>query len=109
MRGFNVGLSEQQIGMTIDGLPNGNSNYGGGSKANRYIDFENLARAEVSQGTSDISSPSHEALGGTINFVTNNPYEETRLRSGISLGDNNARRFYMRYDTGNITDSTSHI
>ncbi|HRW30638.1 MAG TPA: Plug domain-containing protein, partial [Emcibacteraceae bacterium] len=52
MRGFTVGLSEQQIGMTIDGLPNGNSNYGGGSKANSYIDFENLARAEVSQGTS---------------------------------------------------------
>ena len=107
MRGFNVGLSEQQIGMTIDGLPNGNSNYGGGSKANRYIDFENLARAEVSQGTSDISSPSHEALGGTINFVTNNPLDEQRLRAGLSIGDNNARRYFFRYDTGNITDSTS--
>ena len=107
MRGFNVGLSEQQIGMTIDGLPNGNSNYGGGSKANRYIDFENLARAEVSQGTSDISSASHEALGGTINFVTNNPMDEQRLRAGLSIGDNNARRYFFRYDTGNINDSTT--
>lgn len=107
MRGFNVGLSEQQIGMTIDGLPNGNSNYGGGSKANRYIDFENLSRAEVAQGTSDISSASHEALGGTINFVTNNPLDEARLRAGLSAGDNNARRYYFRYDTGNLTDSTT--
>jgi len=107
MRGFNVGLSEQQIGMTIDGLPNGNSNYGGGSKANRYIDFENLSRAEVSQGTSDISSASHEALGGTINFVTNNPLDEQRMRAGLSIGDNNARRYYFRYDTGQITDSTT--
>ncbi|MCC3860254.1 TonB-dependent receptor domain-containing protein [Pseudemcibacter aquimaris] len=106
MRGFNVGLSEQQIGMTIDGLPNGNSNYGGGSKANRYIDFENLSRAEVSQGTSDISSASHEALGGTINFVTNNPEDEERLRAGISMGDNNAQRYFFRYDTGDITDRT---
>jgi hypothetical protein len=50
MRGFNVGLSEQQIGMTIDGLPNGNSNYGGGSKANRYIDFENLGVQKYLKG-----------------------------------------------------------
>jgi outer membrane receptor protein involved in Fe transport len=50
MRGFNVGLSEQQIGMTIDGLPNGNSNYGGGSKANRYIDFENLGVQKYHKG-----------------------------------------------------------
>ncbi len=107
IRGFNLGLSEQQIGMTIDGLPNGNSNYGGGSKANRYVDSENLARAEVSQGTSDISSASHEALGGTINFITNNPLDERRLRGAISIGDNNARRYYFRYDTGNITDSTT--
>lgn len=107
IRGFNVGLNEQQIGMTIDGLPNGNSNYGGGSKANRYIDFENLSRAEVSQGTSDISSASHEALGGTINFVTNDPLDESRLRGGISIGDNNARRFFFRYDTGAITNNTN--
>ncbi|VAV92266.1 TonB-dependent receptor [hydrothermal vent metagenome] len=106
IRGFNVGLSEQQIGMTIDGLPNGNSNYGGGSKANRYIDSENMARAEVSQGTSDIASPSHEALGGTINFVTNNPTEESGMRAGISVGNNNAQRYFFRYDTGEIMQNT---
>ncbi|MBL4801488.1 MAG: TonB-dependent receptor plug domain-containing protein, partial [Emcibacter sp.] len=106
IRGFNVGLSEQQIGMTIDGLPNGNSNYGGGSKANRYIDSENLERVEVAQGTSDISSPSHEALGGTINFITNNPAEESGLQAGISIGDNNAQRYFFRYDTGEVMSNT---
>lgn len=38
LRGFQTNLDEQQVGMTIDGLPNGGSNYGGGAKANRYID-----------------------------------------------------------------------
>ena len=56
MRGFQVSLSDQQIGMTIDGLPNGNSNYGGGAKANRYIDNQNIAGVNVSQGTADIAS-----------------------------------------------------
>ncbi|MCJ9428614.1 TonB-dependent receptor domain-containing protein [Kordiimonas marina] len=106
IRGFNVGLSEQQIGMTIDGLPNGNSNYGGGAKANRYLDNENMERAEVSQGTADISSPSHEALGGTINFISNDPTENQRFWAGISAGQNNAQRYFMRYDTGEIFANT---
>lgn len=42
IRGFQVNLNEQQIGMTVDGIANGNSNYGGGAKANRYIDTENV-------------------------------------------------------------------
>ncbi|GHF25040.1 TonB-dependent receptor [Kordiimonas sediminis] len=106
VRGFTVSLSEQQVGMTIDGLPNGNSNYGGGAKANRYIDTENLARAEVSQGTADIASPSHEALGGTINFVTNNPHEDQRFWAGLTMGENNAERYFVRYDTGEFAEGT---
>jgi outer membrane receptor for Fe3+-dicitrate len=106
VRGFTVGLSEQQIGMTIDGLPNGNSNYGGGAKANRYLDNENLARAEVSQGTADISSASHEALGGTINFVSDDPHEEQRFWAGLSFGNNNAQKYFFRYDTGEIAEGT---
>lgn len=106
VRGFTVSLSEQQIGMTIDGLPNGNSNYGGGAKANRYIDNENMARAIVSQGTADIASPSHEALGGTIDFQTSDPYEEQRFWAGLSFGENNAQRYFFRYDTGEIAEGT---
>lgn len=107
IRGFTVSLSEQQVGMTIDGLPNGNSNYGGGTKANRYIDNENLARAEVSQGTADIASPSNEALGGTINFVSSNPHDEQRFWAGLTFGENNAQRYFVRYDTGEIAEGTT--
>ena len=79
IRGFQVNLNEQQIGMTVDGIANGNSNYGGGAKANRYIDTENVRGVEVSQGTADIASRSHEALGGTLNFTTIDPSMEQGL------------------------------
>jgi outer membrane receptor protein involved in Fe transport len=100
VRGFQTNLSEQQVGSTIDGFPNGNSNYGGGAKANRYIDAANLGGVEVSQGTADIASRSHEALGGTLNFLTEDPLDSTRIRTQLAVGDYDAQRMYIRYDTG---------
>ncbi|MEP0177926.1 MAG: TonB-dependent receptor [Paraglaciecola sp.] len=106
IRGFQVDLSQQQIGMTVDGIANGNSNYGGGAKANRYIDTENLARVDVSQGTSDIASRSHEALGGTLDFVTIDPGIEERLVVSTTFAEFDGRKFFARYDTGEIAKDT---
>jgi outer membrane receptor protein involved in Fe transport len=106
IRGFQVNLNEQQIGMTVDGIANGNSNYGGGAKANRYIDTENVRGVEVSQGTADIASRSHEALGGTLNFTTINPSMEQGLVTSVTAGEFDASKFYVRYETGEIFKDT---
>ncbi len=106
IRGFQVSLDEQQLGMTIDGIPNGNSNYGGGSKANRFLDTENLFAVDVVQGTSDIASWSHEALGGSMNFRSVDPTQESGLTASTTFGDNNARKLFVRYNTGEIMDNT---
>jgi iron complex outermembrane receptor protein len=106
IRGFQVSLDEQQLGMTVDGIPNGNSNYGGGAKANRYIDTENLEGVDVVQGTSDIASWSHEALGGSMNFRTIDPGEQSGLTASTTLGDNDAKKLFMRYNTGEIFTNT---
>jgi outer membrane receptor for Fe3+-dicitrate len=106
IRGFQVDLSQQQIGMTVDGIANGNSNYGGGSKANRYIDTENLRAVEVSQGTADISSRSNEALGGTLNFTTIDPGMEEKLVVSSSFGEFDAQKLFVRYETGEIIKNT---
>ncbi|MET1754986.1 TonB-dependent receptor [Novosphingobium sp. RD2P27] len=100
VRGFQTNLDQQQIGMTIDGMPNGDSGYGGGAKAHRYVDTMNIATVEVSQGTADIATRSNEALGGTINFVTSDPLDERRVRVSGSFGDAEAQRYYGRFDTG---------
>lgn len=106
MRGFTIDGNQQQLGMTIDGIPNGGSNYGGGAKANRYLDSENMNTIEVSQGTSDISSASLEALGGTFNFVSADPAFEQTTKIAYTDGDHDASRYFIRHDTGRIFDNT---
>lgn len=107
LRGYQTSLSDQQVGTTIDGFPNGDSNYGGGAKANRYIDSMNSGGVEVNQGIASIDTRTTESLGGTLNFTTDDPVEAQRMRVQLSQGDFDSRRYYGRYDTGRIlNDST---
>lgn len=104
MRGFTQG----QLGFTVDGLPNGATSYGGGSKPNRFLDSENMRAVSVSQGTADIGSPSSQALGGTINYESIDPAMTPELAINYSTGSWNAEREFVRYDTGTIfNDNTS--
>lgn len=107
LRGYQTSLSEQQVGTTIDGFPNGDSNYGGGAKANRYIDTMNSGGVEVNQGIAAIDTRTTESLGGTLNFTTNAPEEEERLRVQLVQGDFESQRYYGRYDTGRLFNDTT--
>ena len=107
MRGFVIDRADQQLGITIDGVPNGGSAYAGGSKANRFLDTENTLLVEVGQGAADIGSASLDALGGTINFVSSNPESEAGAKFGHTQGSFDARRDYIRYDTGTIGGNTT--
>lgn len=101
------GFTQKQLGFTIDGLPNGATNYSGGTLPNRFLDPENLKRITVSQGTADISSPSDQALGGTLNYESSNPAMRRDMRIDYSTGSWNAQREFVRYDTGALfNDST---
>ena len=100
VRGFQVTISEAQIGTTIDGFPNGTSDYFSGAKANRFIDPMNLGGVEVSQGTADIASRSVEALGGTFDYQTDGPAAERTYTASATIGENAGQRFSMRVDTG---------
>ena len=102
MRGFQVNLDEAQIGTTIDGMPNGTSDYWSGSKANRFVDPANMGGVTVSQGTADIASRSIEALGGTLDFTTDEPEHERKFTAAVDLGSDDGQRFYLRVDTGHL-------
>ena len=102
VRGFQVNLNEAQIGTTIDGFPNGASDYWGGSKANRFVDSGNLGGVDVSQGTADVASRSVEALGGTFNFTTSDPARERVHTVSTTLGEHGGQRYALRVDTGSL-------
>ncbi len=104
IRGFST--NDGHIGTTIDGMPNGGSGYGGGSKANRYLDVQNLKTISVSQGTADISSRTNESLGGTLDYQTTNPEQDRRYRFTVAGGDFGGRKLYARIDTGEIAPGT---
>ena len=101
------GFTQDQLGFTIDGLPNGSAGYAGGSKPNRFLDSENLASATVSQGTADIGSPSLQALGGTLSYQSNDPKSEAGVRVDQSIGQWDAKRTFIRLDTGSFFNNTT--
>ncbi len=102
MRGFQSTINDVQIGTTIDGFPNGTSDYWSGAKANRFVDPINLGGVEVSQGTADIASRSVEALGGTLDFLTADPAEEASRTASVTIGENRGQRFAARVETGSL-------
>ncbi|HEY0947282.1 MAG TPA: TonB-dependent receptor [Opitutaceae bacterium] len=96
VRGFQAG----QLGFSVDGIPNGNTGYGGGTKPNRFIDPENVAVLTVSQGSGDVASAGAQALGGTFDYASIAPATQAGIHSALTVGDNELRRVFARFNTG---------
>ncbi len=96
------GLTDEQIGLTLDGIPTGDSRFNGGSPPQRFIESSNVSRITVSQSAGDIGAPSRFALGGFIDFVTDAPREDFGATVEAGAGSFNFRRIYGRVDSGEI-------
>ena len=102
IRGMSNGTDTAQIGYMVDGMPNGDSVYGGGQKPGTFVDNENIATVQVGQNTADIGSASNSALGGTIRYVTTAPADHRRLRLDYTGGDYALQRLFLRADSGEL-------
>jgi iron complex outermembrane receptor protein len=98
MRGF----GKDSIGFSIDGIPNGRTTLGGGSVPTRYFDSSNLGGVDVSQSAGNIGSPSHQALVGHVNYVTQDPESRFGGRAEVAGGSAGYRRAYARIDSGEL-------
>nr|WP_315218880.1 TonB-dependent receptor [uncultured Duganella sp.] len=103
MRGFN----KEQIGISIDGIPNGSTLSNGGTMPNRLLDPANLIRVDASQTAGDLGTPSNQALGGYIDFKTRDPSRERGGEIELATGSFGYRRGFVRVDTGKSAAGTS--
>lgn len=100
------GFSANQLGYTLDDIPLGDLSYGNhnGLHISRAISSENLGRVQVSQGTGSIDTASTSNLGGTMQFYSGDPDEMFGVTASQMLGENSARRTYVRLDSGRLSN-----
>jgi len=96
------GFAQSQLGFTLDGVPLGDMSYGNlnGLHISRAIASENLARAELSQGSGALDTPSSSNLGGTVQFFSADPAAAFGLRLAQTLGSHRNLRTHWRLDSG---------
>ncbi|CAM3703926.1 TonB-dependent receptor [Roseateles saccharophilus] len=95
-------FSQNQLGFTLDGVPLGDMSYGNlnGLHISRAISSENVARADLSQGTGSLDTPSSSNLGGTLQFYSIDPAKAFGLQLSQTLGSDSNRRTFVRLDSG---------
>lgn len=100
IRGFN----QNQLGFTLDGVPLGDMSYGNhnGLHASRAVSSENVGRIIVSQGAGALDTASTSNLGGTLEFVTDDPAAAFGARAALTGGSDSALRAFVRLDSGEL-------
>ena len=101
------GLNKEQVGFTLDGIPTGDARFNGGSPPQRFIEPSNIRRITVSQSAGDLGAPSRFALGGFVDFVTEDPAERPGAAVEAGYGSYDFWRTYFRVDTGEFAPGLS--
>ncbi|MFT4053369.1 MAG: TonB-dependent receptor [Novosphingobium sp.] len=96
------GLNKEQVGLTLDGIPTGDARFNGGSPPQRFIESSNISRIKVSQSAGDIGAPSRFALGGFVDFVSDDPRPELGATMEGGYGSDDFYRGYLRFDSGEV-------
>lgn len=103
VRAFNL----SKLAITLDGVPMGNNDPRYGTPVGRLIDAENLSSIKVSQGAGDVTTPAYEALGGSLQYFTEDPSKTRSAELSATYGDFDQRRLFARFDTGEIRPGLS--
>ncbi|AEG48032.1 TonB-dependent receptor [Sphingobium chlorophenolicum L-1] len=105
VRAFNL----DQIGFVVDGIPTGRSDAFGGSPVFRYVDNENLGVVEAAPGAGDVGLPSYSSLGPIISYKSIAPQDEIGLFVSQSFGDNDLKRTFIRFNTGQVGPFKAYV
>jgi iron complex outermembrane recepter protein len=105
------GFKERQLGFTLDDVPLGDMVYGNnnGLHVSRAIILENLEKIRIAQGSGALGTPSVINLGGTIQFISNDPSNVESIVVNQLWGSSNALRTFARADSGKIDKTKAYI
>lgn len=98
------GLTKEQIGFSLDGIPTGDARFNGGQPPDRFLDAGNVSGIVVSKSSGEIGSPSRFALGGFIDFRTDDPAKERAATFEAGMGSFDYLFSSVRVDTGEMAD-----
>lgn len=96
------GLNKEQVGFTLDGIPTGDARFNGGSPPQRFIESSTIRQITVSQSAGDLGAPSRFALGGFVDFVTDDPADRPSAVVEAGYGSDDFWRGFFRIDSGEI-------
>lgn len=95
------GLDQTEIGYVMEGIPAADPrNYKLFTSQN--VDSEDVARIDLTQGSSDVSSPLYNAVGGELSQTWRDPSHKTGGALNVSGGSYSLDREYARIETGDI-------
>lgn len=93
------GFTSDEIGGTVNGAPiNDSGNYK--IYSTEYGDTENMGDITVLQGYPDVDTPVSGAAGGSVAWVTIDPSHTAGVDFSQTLGSNDYRRTFLRFNTG---------
>lgn len=98
------GLGQDSIGVLMEGAPQNDIGYFFAYPA-QFADTENIKQIVLAQGSVDIDSPVVAAAGGMISLSLDDPKDQMGALVNLSAGSYDARRLFVRVDTGEIGKS----
>ncbi len=105
------GFSTTHLGYTLDGMPLGDGAYNNynGLTISRALISENLARADLATGIAGLSIASTSNLGGALLYTSSNPYRQFGFTVSQTFGSEDAKRTYVRVDTGEHNGFSAYL
>lgn len=98
------GLDSAQIGFLFEGMPL-NSTYNNSVDPAEWADSENLQSIRLVQGSPDLTSPTVNASGGTVDLTMRDPSRKFGITADATGGTYSMARGFMRMDLGELGHS----
>ncbi|MTJ81533.1 MAG: TonB-dependent receptor [Telmatospirillum sp.] len=102
------GMGQDEIGVLMQGAPqNDIGNYY--AYPSQFVDPENIRQVTLTPGSVDLDSPVINGAGGLLSVTLDDPAERYGGRTDLSYGSFDARRAFLRMDTGRIGNVRAFI